>query len=397
MGYFNELNFGGGPGSPPRRIACFAIFLFLFFIPPPSEAREFSLEDWGCFVDLPQGWEPLEVTDHRATFADEGERAFFQIKTYPADQFDGGEEIFKEIGEKLKADGEGELFTYQGRESVFTDLLFTAAETVYRGFGVCIDGKSRDWAILSFAEAELAEGYHHPLLSALDSFSLNRGALLSPGPVSRFYEDSFEYPETFSFTVPFGKKDLEVMTSEAGWEASQIMLEREAKVLGIYTSKDIDAWQRFYRMIYRDNYRRMDTLYRSLLFNGFFPQREPRNTAESLLDWLQGFTYHRTGTSEDFSIPLETLYNVAGDCDSLGMVYVILLKHFGVDAILMVSDEYGHAMVGTDVPGGGARFSWDEKEWVVAEMTDQVELGQIAADVANPSGWLGISFFPVLP
>lgn len=380
----------------PGGTAFFLLFLILISLSPLG-AREYALEDWGCFVDLPQGWEPLEVTDDKATFADVGERAFFQIKVYPSDRFDGGEEMFREVGEMLQADGEGELFAYQGEESVFTDLLFAVGETFYQGFGLYIDGSDRDWVVLSFAEAELAHAYHFPLLSALDSFSLNVQALLSPGPVSRFYEASFEAPEEFSFTVPFNEETLEVEASEAALETSQVTVEREAGVLGIYTPEDTDAWQRFYRMVYRDNYRRLDSLYRSLILNGFSPRQEPRAAAEILLSWIQGFAYHRTGTPEDFSTPLEALYDNAGDCDSLGLLYVILLKHFGVDAILMVSDEYDHAMAAADVEGSGARFTWEEKEWVVAETTAPVALGLIAADVADPAGWLGVTFLPELP
>ena len=397
MGCFNDSNNDDGMVFSQGKAVLFTILLLCLLPLLSPGAREFVLEDWGCFVDLPQGWAPLEVTGDKASFADGGERAFFQIKVYPPDQFDGGKKIFHAIGESLQADGEGELFTHQGRESVFTDLLFALGETFYRGFGVYIDGEFYDWVLLAFAEAELAEDYHYFLLSALDSFSLSREALLSPGPVSQFYEDSFEESKTYSFTLPFREKILEIETSEASRETSQVTLEREVKVLGMYTPKDTDAWQRFYRMIYRDNYRRMDTLYRSLLFNGLFPRGKPRETAETLLSWLQGFTYQRTGTLEDFSPPLDTLYNGAGDCDSLGLLYVILLKHFGVDAILMVSDEYNHAMAAADLPGVGARFPWEDKTWVVAELTDQVDLGRIAADMADPAGWLGISFLPELP
>jgi len=334
------------------------------------------------------------VTDDKAIFADVGEKAFFQVKVYPADKFTDGEEIFMPIGNQLQADGEGEIFQYQGMEAVFTDLLFPLGESYYQGFGVYINGDNYDWVILAFAEADYFQGYQFPILSALDSFSINWDALVSPGPVSRFYESSFNDPKEFEFDVPFGDKTLNVLTSEAAMETTQVTVEREAKVLGIYSPEDTDAWQRFYRMIYRDNFRRIDWLYRSLIMNEFSHRQDPREISEDLLSWIQGFEYHRTGTPTDFSTPLETLYNHAGDCDSLGLLYVLLLKHFGVDAIMMVSSEYSHAMAAADVEGVGARFPFEEENWVVAECTTKVDLGRIMADVADPDKWLGISFYP---
>ena len=72
------------------------------------------------------------------------------------------------------------------------------------------------------------------------------------------------------------------------------------------------------------------------------------------------------------------------------MTYVILLHHLGVDAIIMASDRYAHAMAAVDTFGPGARFEFEGRQWLVAEMTAEVALGQIAADVADPAGWIGV-------
>jgi len=374
-----------------------AFLFFCLFLPGPLGAREFFLEPWGCYLDLPQGWEPLEVSETKATFADEGANAFFQIHVYPASRYDGGEEMFQDVGDRMKADGEGELFLYQGKEAVLTDLLFQGGSTFFRGWGLYIDGTDFDWVVLSFATAELAEAYHFALLSALDSFSVNERALLSPGPVSQFYAATTPDSEEFNFTIPFQDRLLQIDTSDGDVEASRVTLEREARVLAVYTPDDSDAWQRFYRILYRDSYRRMDSLFRSLVMAGVSPRRDPFLTAQTLLTWIQEFSYARTGGLEDFSTPLDSLYNGAGDCDSLGLLYVILLKHYGIDAILMVSETYGHAMAAVDVEGPGARFEWQDKRYLVAETTYEVDLGLIAADMADPDYWMGVTFLPNIP
>jgi transglutaminase-like putative cysteine protease len=190
---------------------------------------------------------------------------------------------------------------------------------------------------------------------------------------------------------------LQVITTDADVEASRVTLEREARVLAIYTPEDTDAWQRFYRILYRDSYRKVDSLFRSLIMAGVSPRQDPVLTAKDLLAWIQGFSYARTGGLEDLSTPLDSLYNGAGDCDSLGLLYVILLKHYGIDAILMVSGTYSHAMAAVDVEAPGARFEWQDKKYLVAETTYEVDLGLIAADMADPAAWMGITFLPEIP
>jgi hypothetical protein len=90
---------------------------------------------------------------------------------------------------------------------------------------------------------------------------------------------------------------------------------------------------------------------------------------------------------------VQVLVSSSGDCDSLGLLYVLLLHSFEIDAILLVSEAYSHALGAADIPGEGARFTVEGTGYVVAEMTEKVALGLIAADMADPSGWIPV-FFP---
>ena len=58
----------------------------------------------------------------------------------------------------------------------------------------------------------------------------------------------------------------------------------------------------------------------------------------------------------------------------------------------MVSLRHAHALVGVDVEGPGARFPYRERQYLVAELTDDVDIGMIAASMADPADWLGIHF-----
>ena len=369
--------------------------VFLLFLIIPSHfitAREFFLEPFGCFLDMPQGWEALEVTGTKATFSDTAQKGFLQLKAYPSDTWNSSLDIFQEIGNQLQADAEGDDFLFLGNDSAFSTLLFGVNDQPYQGFAFFINGADFDWVILSFAQMDVYEAYQFFLLSGLDSFALNENALLHPGPVSAYFLNS--YPEEYYFQAEYVFEDKTFIMEMDGnaMETADVIVERETAVLSRYTPEDEDAWQRFYRVIYRDNYHRLDDLFRQFLFNGLSRETDPGETARRLLTWIQGFSYSRTGTAGDYLPPLSALYNMTGDCDSLGLLYVSLLKHYGIDSILMVSSRFSHALAGVDVPGTGARFPFLDKEYLIAETTDKVDLGLIAASMADPEGWLGISF-----
>jgi hypothetical protein len=57
----------------------------------------------------------------------------------------------------------------------------------------------------------------------------------------------------------------------------------------------------------------------------------------------------------------------------------------------MVSERYSHAVAAADIPGSGARFLYNGRNYLVIELTDDVAPGLIAADrVIQPGGWESI-------
>ena len=375
----------------------FRFYTVLFFIlmnifSPYLYAKEYYIEDWQCFADLPQGITPIEITDTKATFSNQEETFFFQIKVYPHQQYKSASEIFEDVKMKINAEGEGGSFIYQGRDSVFADYSFMLNQIAYRGYSLLVNGDKYDWVILSFCEEAVYESFHFLLLSALDSFSVDETSFFSPGPVSSFYETSYGVVDDVKIEVPFEKQRIIFNADSHAVEASEVAAEREARVLSGYTASDTDAWSRFYRMIYRDNFSRVDQLFNQISGECLKGITDSREISERLLSWFQEFSYSRTGTIADFSPPLKLLKDYSGDCDSLALLYIMLLKRFGIDAILMVSAEYSHSMAAVDIEGKGARFNFNGKNYLVAEMTRDIAIGQIDAAMADPSKWLGIRF-----
>ena len=115
-------------------------------------------------------------------------------------------------------------------------------------------------------------------------------------------------------------------------------------------------------------------------------------SAEALLSWVQGFRYERDPKGSDVVNPISAAFERRGDCDSRALVMSILLRRENIDSILMISLEHGHALAAVDAPGPGARFPFNDRNWLVAETTAKVGIGLVDAAQADPASWIGIEF-----
>jgi hypothetical protein len=349
----------------------------------------------------------------------------FDILGYDGGRYADAGALAKESLAKLGSSGETTAYSYEGRGAVLAELGFSQDGKKQKGYALFIEGRKRpagsapagpgsapagtgagaapagtgsvpagaesSYALLAFAaEADFA-AYSDFILSCLDSFSVDRAALRSPGPVSQF---TLDWPpardkERKVALAMGGSASLPWSDEEAAQEADTDL--REYKVLTAYANEAElykDAWARFYRMAYRESAARLDRL--SLETSRLARADDPTETARRVLAWVQGFTYERDEKGSDFVPPLAAAYGARGDCDSRAVVAAIVLERLGIDAVLMVSREYSHAMLGVDVGGGGQRFEFKGKKYLVGETTSKVGLGMIAAGMADWSKWMGI-------
>ena len=169
--------------------------------------------------------------------------------------------------------------------------------------------------------------------------------------------------------------------------------EREARILG--QAGTVTAWGRFFRILYRDALSGLEPLIRHL--HTVYPENPGlggviQNCLGNSNLGCSSLPTAGPGTYSDFLDPLQAVITRSGDCDSLGMLYALLLHSFDIDAILLVSEQYSHAMGAVKVPGEGARFTVNGTSYLVAELTDNVAIGLIAADMADPAGWIPVLF-----
>lgn len=99
---------------------------------------------------------------------------------------------------------------------------------------------------------------------------------------------------------------------------------------------------------------------------------------------------HPCSGNEKFGIlsPLEFLYSLSGDCDTRSVLLYSLLKHFGYDPLIMISNEYRHAMIAIDLPSSGDYVLHKGKKFYFWETTNTGWLpGMLPPDTNNLAYW----------
>jgi transglutaminase-like putative cysteine protease len=182
------------------------------------------------------------------------------------------------------------------------------------------------------------------------------------------------------------------------------VVEREYTLLERYAGSNIwrQAWIRYYRMIYRDAFGRLDEVSFDLerywnRATAIVADEASRSAAAAAfaakaLSWVQNFIYERNPEGSDFVNPLSAALEGRGDCDSRAMLMAIILEHADIQAAMMVSQVYSHAMALIDISGEGARIEANGTQWLVAETTAKVTLGQIAEENSRTSNWIPVVF-----
>ncbi|MDR3200083.1 MAG: hypothetical protein LBT68_01380 [Spirochaetales bacterium] len=371
--------------------AIFAIWMFVFFA-AAGFSEEVLVESFGYYLDIPEGWGLVDAADPAMiSFADADKRTVFQVTVFQGKNFASARAAAAFYKAQIKAEGDEADFVYQGKDAVIGDYSFTPGKFAARGWFVFISTGTYHFVLSAFCEASRFEASGDVLLSCVDSFAPDEDSRLYPGPVSQFYQ-TFPPERSGAARLSFNGETFSLPSAENEAEANTVVIEREARILtSVVGSKIQDAaWQRYYRVIFRDSYMRLLPLAQKLkpLLD---KTAKAAGAPAALLSWFQGFSYFRAGGVADFQSPLECVLDSAGDCDSLGMAYIILLRQLGFDAILLVSEKYNHALAAVDVPGEGARFDFEGKRYLIAELTDKVAIGLIGKGMADPAFWLPVA------
>jgi hypothetical protein len=385
-------------------------FLLRFFllVPVVLGAAPLFSPTWGFALDLPEEYQ-YSGGDGKDRFSfTTAEGASLDLVVYPASgrnaPYPSVEALARDVRRRLSSMGETSFFEYRGKKAALLELVFSnpggqGRTGALAGWGLCVElgrpagtaGNTRRPLLLALAYGpEEKEGLMAALyLSALDSVAPEEGDKRFPGPVTEF-----SYPRKNRRLEPLASLNAEAWFYEEDAEASQALVDREFAVLkrSLPSPALNEARKRFYRMIYRDSWDRLADAAFVVERKLNVPLLENRDLAEQVLNWIQGFTYERDLMGSDFVNLVSAVREGRGDCDSRAMLWALILNQADIPAAIMISPELGHAMGLAELPGPGAHFETDGKNWLVAETTARVALGLIAEDYSEIRKWMGIVF-----
>ena len=368
-------------------------FLFIMGLSPFLEGFEITLTG-GAGMNIPEAWEQDNSDPSIPSWYAPDRRAGAEVVLWAPGTWDNLDD-FVDYVRPEGAEGSISAFHCWGGEAALADWTFTGSGGQFRGWFLIAAGSGGPEVRVSAITAKGDFSERQPfLLSVLDSYYPGNEWKMTPGAVSTFLELTGN-PEETLVSQPFGNAELSWVERPGGKQASQDVIEREALVLSAYTTVPqlfYPAWERYYRIIYRDSYQRLGSLAEALQEGPLPPEPEnPKAVAEKLLSWLQEFSYGSTDGLSDLLSPAAACSSRTGDCDSLSLVLLILMDYYGIDGKLLLSQQAHHALAALDLPGRGMRYTEGEKSWIIAELTSSLPLGELPERLTGVNDWFGIS------
>jgi hypothetical protein len=247
--------------------------------------------------------------------------------------------------------------------------------------------------LLVFTDSQYAKQLAQFEVSVIDSLCIDHGSFYSPGPVT-----CYAYPEEeeTEVSVNIAGKTISTKFNKVDEEANKFVIEREFAVLSMYVQSSMRnaAWKRYYRMIYRDSYKRFRRaafdIYNTLYEDFTKAENKDLSLAQMLLSWVQNFEYERDRTTSDFAPLFQVFENRGSDCDSRSMLLCILLSHMNYETNLFISSEYQHAFFGINIEGKGAHLTAGNKKYLLGETTAKVNIGLVPQEMSEISKWMSV-------
>jgi len=366
------------------------ILLLLICTAAVAGAESFFNPVAGYFFDLPPDWELVDQSSPLLwDFMSRDKETVARVRFYAGGEYESVEQLFRDYSQELQARGDWSPFTYNGGEAILARWKFPSAGMVMEGFFTFLSTPRGFYSLISYTGESLFPEKQPLILTVLNSLELE-GAKPAPGIISQaFYPYPPASPAQLRISLP--GDTLLVDLDREQKEVSQLMIEREAQILAAYSPEDFTpGWQRYYRRIFWDNYQRLAPLAEALAHEWSALGRAEK--VQKLVTWVQNYTYERVPLFSDLLSPFTAAIEGRGDCDSRALVLAIILKHWDIEGVLMVSEEYSHAMAAVDLDLPGARFTLGDKSYLVIETTEPVAMGLIGGNVADPAKWTGVSF-----
>ena len=385
-----------------NKIKSILALFFLLFVVNFSFGEINVNNQYGFLLDIPEGYNLDDQSQDGKSFmfSHPNIPVSFVIKVYDQEGYVDSQDALESALKKLSAQYDISSFNWNNTDSSVA-MFEMILDQSYSGWstGTKIDNNTY-LVLLAYAPTKDADKCQEFILSTLNSLCVNEYYLNAPGIITQFAfpsEGQQEITSTINNTEIKSKLDI------VDKDASQFVVDMEYKILTMYGQhpKWLEAWVRYYRMIYRDSFGRLQDFSKNV-YETLYPMAEkerPENPqiqfAQYLLSWVQTFDYVRAENrnNSDFSSLPSILLGTGSDCDSRSLLVATILEYAGIDCLLLISPEYSHALVAADIKAPGQTYhnKENENDYIMGETTAKVTWGMIAQDQADRNKWFSVS------
>ena len=384
---------------------CKKLFYFLFIIfaiTSYSFSEQITDRDFGFSLDIPEGFEIADYTEDGMSyvFSHPNIPVTLVMKLTEEKNAKSAAEVLNINLKKLNASGETDSFKWNGTVCGISNFSMSLDDN-YSGWAVSAPVKIQDYYVILLCYApESKKGCEQFIISTINSLSINNEYLNTPGIITSY---AFPPEGSESVLLKIGGKEIKTSLDKSDEEAAKFVIDLEYSVLNLYANHKMwkEAWQRYYRMIYRDNAGRLQQTAKNI-YDSIYPElkkSKPQDAdikyAQALLSWVQTFGYKRAQSKieSDFTSLPASIKGKGSDCDSRSMLVSVLLNYTGIDTAMLISREYSHAVVVTDIPAPGQTFTMENgREYLFGETTARVTWGMLAQDQADRTKWIPVTF-----
>lgn len=387
-----------------RRFFCSAaIFIFAAYAVNFLHAEEIFDTDFGYSLDIPEGYTVSSHTEDGMSYLFTHEKlpVQFVLRLYPCELYENPQTALKGALSKLGASNETEEFSWQGIPCSVSNFKMTLNSKNYTGWGTAslLGEKDTNLILLCYADSEYYNFCSLFILSTINSLAIGDIGLRTPGIIT---DCTFPKESEQNLQLKIDGKSISTKIDKRDSAAAQFVINCEYSVLKLYANspKRKEAWLRYYRMIFRDSYGRLDKAAEDI-YSAFTSDKTIRQNKEKLnfelnaklLEWVQNFEYKRgTSGDSDFTNLIDCISGHGSDCDSRSLLMCVLLEHYGIKSALFISQIYSHAVYGADIKADGAKIKSGTTDFLLGETTAKgIKPGLIAQNMSETSNWITVN------
>ena len=253
---------------------CKKLFYFLFILfalTNYSFSEQITDRDFGFSLDIPEGFEIADYTEDGMSyiFSHPNIPVTLVMKIAYEPDVSSSVDVLKNNLNKLSAKGDTASFQWIECLCGISNFSMTLDDN-YFGWAVAAPVQIQDYYVLLLCYAPQSQkGCEQFIISTINSLCIDNEKRNSPGIIT-----SYAFPAEGRKVLSLNISDKQIKTSidKIDEEAAKFVIDLEYSVLNLYANHKMwkEAWQRYYRMIYRDNAGRIQQAAQDI-YNSLYP------------------------------------------------------------------------------------------------------------------------------